>query len=162
MNYKKRKRIRAIGKILFVLYIGFVVWFLIFSDWYGRTGGMQEYHYNLELFKEIRRFWDYRQQVGYFAMFTNLFGNVMIFLPFGFFLPMASRYRSFFSTMFASFVLSLCVEIFQFITRVGSFDVDDLLLNTIGGIVGHILFVICDAVGRHNDYKKKNRQRRRR
>lgn len=162
MNYKKRKRIRAIGKILFVLYIGFVVWFLIFSDWYGRTGEMQEYHYNLELFKEIKRFWDYRQQVGYFAMLTNLFGNVMIFLPFGFFLPMASRYRSFFSTMFASFVLSLCVEVFQFITRVGSFDVDDLLLNTIGGIVGHILFVVCDAVGRHNDYKKKNRQRRRR
>lgn len=161
MSYKSRKRVRAIGKIMFILYVGFIVWFLIFSDWYGRTGIMQEYHYNLELFKEIKRFWDYREQVGYFSMIINLLGNVVIFIPFGIFLPMASRYRSFFTTMFASFGLSLCVEVFQFITRVGSFDVDDLLLNTIGGIAGHILFVICDAVGRHNDYKKKNRQRRR-
>ena len=161
MSYKSRKRVRAIGKVLFILYVGFIVWFLIFSDWYGRTGVMQDYHYNLELFKEIHRFWDYREQVGFVTMFTNLFGNVLIFVPFGIFLPMASRYRSFFSTLFAGFGLSLCVEIFQFITRVGSFDVDDLLLNTIGGIMGHILFVTCEAVGRRNDYKKKNRQRRR-
>ena len=161
MSYKSRKKIRAIGKILFVLYVGFVIWFLIFSDWYGRTGTMQEYHYNLELFKEIKRFWNYRKQVGYLAMFTNLFGNVLIFVPFGFFLPMASKYRSFFSTMFAGFGLSLCVEVFQFITRVGSFDVDDLLLNTIGGIVGHIIYEIFGAVGRRNAYKKKNRQYRR-
>lgn len=161
MSYKSRKRIRTIGKILFVAYVGFVIWFLIFSDWYGRTGEMQEYHYNLELFKEIKRFWDYREQVGYFAMFTNLFGNVIIFMPFGFFLPMASRYRSSISTLFASFGLSLCVEVFQFITKVGSFDVDDLLLNTIGGVIGHMLFVICDFVGRENDYKRKKRQHRR-
>lgn len=160
MSYKSKKRTRAIGKVLFVLYVGFIIWFLIFSDWYGRIGEMQDYHYNLELFKEIKRFWDYREQVGYFAMFTNLFGNVIIFVPFGIFLPMASRYRSFFSTMFASFGLSLCVEVFQFVTKVGSFDVDDLLLNTIGGILGHILYVLCEAVGRHNDNKKKNRQRR--
>lgn len=146
---------------MFILYVGFIIWFLIFSDWYGRTGVMQEYHYNLKLFKEIKRFWDYREQVGYFSMIINLLGNVVIFIPFGIFLPMASRYRSIFTTLFASFGLSLCVEVFQFIARVGSFDVDDLLLNTIGGIAGHILYVICDAVGRHNDYKKKSKQRRR-
>lgn len=161
MSYKSRKRIRIFGKILFILYVGFIVWFLIFSDWYGRTGVMQEYHYNLELFKEIKRFWDYKKQIGYLSMFINLFGNVMVFIPLGIFLPMASRYRSFFTTMFAGFVLSLCIEVFQFITRVGSFDVDDLLLNTIGGVIGHIIFVICDTVGRYNGYKKKNRQRRR-
>lgn len=46
---------------------------------------MQEYHYNLVLFKEIKRFWNYRGQLGAFATFTNLFGNIVIFLPFGFF-----------------------------------------------------------------------------
>ena len=146
MNAKKRKRIRILGKILFVLYVIFIIYFLIFSDWYGRTGEMQEYHYNLELFKEIRRFWEYRDQVGMFAMFTNLLGNVVIFVPFGFFMPMASRYRSFFSTVFYSFGLSLCVETFQLLTKVGSFDVDDLLLNTIGGLVGYLIFSMCAAV----------------
>lgn len=161
MNAKKRKRIRILGKILFVLYVIFIIYFLIFSDWYGRTGEMQEYHYNLELFKEIRRFWEYRDQVGMFAMFTNLFGNVVIFVPFGFFMPMASRYRSFFSTVFYSFGLSLCVETFQLLTKVGSFDVDDLLLNTIGGLVGYLIFSMCAAVRRRNDHKKKTKNRRR-
>ena len=145
MNSKSRKRIRILGKILFVLYIIFIIYFLIFSDWYGRTGEMQEYHYNLVLFKEIKRFWEYRDQVGMFAMFTNLFGNVIIFMPFGFFMPMASKYRSLFSTVFYSFGLSLCVETFQLVTKVGSFDVDDMFLNTLGGIAGYIC--VCMAKG---------------
>ena len=126
MNSKSRKRIRILGKILFVLYIIFIIYFLIFSDWYGRTGEMQEYHYNL-----------------------------------GFFMPMASKYRSLFSTVFYSFGLSLCVETFQLVTKVGSFDVDDLLLNTIGGLAGYILFIICAAIRRRHVYKKKNNHRRR-
>ena len=161
MNSKSRKRIRILGKILFVLYIIFIIYFLIFSDWYGRTGEMQEFLYVLVLFKEIKRFWEYRDQVGMFAMFTNLFGNVIIFMPFGFFMPMASKYRSLFSTVFYSFGLSLCVETFQLVTKVGSFDVDDLLLNTIGGLAGYILFIICAAIRRRHVYKKKNNHRRR-
>ena len=148
MNSRKRKALRGLGKVLFVLYIGFLIYFLIFSDWYGRTGEMQEYHYNLVLFKEIKRFWQYRHQLGFFAMFTNLFGNVIIFIPFGFFLPMASKYRSW------SFGLSLCVETFQLLTKVGSFDVDDILLNTIGGVAGHIIFVICVAIRRRHVRKR--------
>ena len=72
MSFKRNKRIRFLGKILFVLYIVFIIYFLIFSDWYGRTGEMEEYHYNLVLFKEIKRFWNYREQVGMFAMLGSL------------------------------------------------------------------------------------------
>lgn len=159
MNLKTRKRIRALGKILFVLYVFFIIYFLIFSDWYGRTGVYTDYHYNLVLFKEIKRFWEYRDQVGFFAMFTNLFGNVIIFIPFGFFLPMASRRRSLSATVFYSFGLSLCVETFQLISKVGSFDVDDILLNTLGGLAGYIVFVICAAIRRRNDSHKKKKKK---
>ncbi len=156
MNYKNKKRIRLLGKVCFILYIGFIIYFLIFSDWYGRTTtGMEEYHYNLVLFKEIKRFWEYRHQVGLFAMFTNLFGNVLIFMPFGFFMPMASKYHSFFSALFWSFSLSLGVESFQLVSKVGCFDVDDILLNTIGGALGYVVFVICAAIRRRYVKKKK-------
>ncbi len=161
MSFKQSKRIRIFGKILFVLYIIFIIYFLIFSDWYGRTGEMQEYHYNLVLFKEIKRFWNYRDQVGQFAMFTNLFGNVIIFMPFGFFMPMASRYRSCFSAVFYSFGLSLCVETFQLLTKVGSFDVDDLLLNTIGGLAGYVIFAVCAVIRRRYADKEKTGHGRR-
>lgn len=161
MNFRQSKRIRIFGKILFVLYIVFIIYFLIFSDWYGRTGEMQEYRYNLVLFREIRRFWNYRDQIGLFAMFTNLFGNVIIFMPFGFFMPMASRYRSCFSAVFYSFGLSLCVETFQLLTRVGSFDVDDLLLNTVGGLAGYVIFAICAVIRSRYVNKEKAGHRRR-
>lgn len=157
MSRKQVKRTRTLGKVLFVLYIVFLLYFLIFSDWYGRTGVGEEYRYNLILFKEIRRFIAYREMLGSFAVFTNLFGNILIFLPYGFFISMASRSRGFFMTLFYSFGLSLCVEVFQLLARVGSFDVDDLLLNTVGGILGYVLFVICNGI-RRNYYG--NRQKR--
>lgn len=155
MNAKKKRRLRVLGKILFILYIVFVVYFLIFSDWYGRIGEMQEYHYNLVLFHEIRRFWKYRHQLGMFAVYTNLFGNIGIFIPFGFFMPMASKYRSFLATTMNSLLLSLFVEFIQLFTKAGSFDVDDLLLNTLGGILGYIIFAVCNAIRRKYDTQRK-------
>ena len=158
MSKKKAKKVRALGKVLFVLYIGFLIYFLFLSDWYGREGVMEEYRYNLELFKEIRRFIVYREQLGVFVVFSNLFGNILIFMPFGFFISMASRARSFFMALFNSLGLSLCVEVLQLVTRVGSFDVDDILLNTIGGVLGYIVFVICNLI-RRKCYVRKGKKR---
>lgn len=158
MNQKQVKRFRILGRVLFVLYMFFLLYFLIFSDWYGRTDISREYRYNLVLFKEIKRFIEYREELGAFAVFTNLFGNILIFMPYGFFISMASRSRGFFMTLFYSFGLSLCVETFQILTKVGSFDVDDLLLNTLGGVLGYILFLICNGIRRkHYGYGKKRR-----
>lgn len=158
MSKKQAKKVRALGKVLFVLYIGFLIYFLFLSDWYGREGVMEEYRYNLELFKEIRRFIVYREQLGVFVVFSNLFGNILIFMPFGFFISMASTSSSFFKALFNSLGLSLCVEVLQLVTRVGSFDVDDILLNTIGGVLGYIVFVICNLI-RRKCYVRKGKKR---
>ena len=91
MNQRQVKRTRTVGKILFVLYIFFLLYFLIFSDWYGRSGIGEEYRCNLVLFKEIRRFVEYRETLGLFAVFTNLFGNILIFVPYGFFIDVYKR-----------------------------------------------------------------------
>lgn len=148
MSRKKEKRFRALGKVLFVVYIIFLIYFLCFSEWYGRIGITEEYRYNLELFKEIKRFINYREELGMFAVFTNLFGNILIFVPYGFFVAMASKYRGFWKTFLYSFGLCLGVEIFQLVTRVGSFDVDDILLNTLGGVIGYIVFAIFGIITR--------------
>lgn len=158
MKARERKRLRILGKLLFVLYIGFLFYFLILADWYGRGGQLQDYQYNLVLFQEIKRFWNYRQQIGWVA-YANLFGNVLIFMPFGFFMPMASRYRSFFLTLVYSFGLSFVVEVFQLVAKVGSFDVDDLLLNTLGGVAGYIFFMICNTVRRWHDADRTRKRR---
>lgn len=158
MSQLREKRMRMLGKVLFVAYLAFLVYFLIFSDWYGRGGETDGYRYNLILFQEIRRFWDNQATLGTFVVFANLFGNILIFMPLGFFVPMASKYKSFFASLLCTFGLSLGVEIFQLLTKVGSFDVDDLLLNTIGGVTGHIIFIIFYALRRMNAKRKDRRK----
>lgn len=158
MSRRKTKILRALGKVLFLLYIGFLIYFLFLAEWYGRTGISEEYRYNLELFREIKRFITYREQLGMFAVSANLAGNILIFVPYGFFISMASKSRGFFKTLFFSMGLSLCVEITQLFTRVGSFDVDDILLNTIGGVIGYIIFSICNRIRRRHHVR--NREKR--
>ena len=154
MSGRKKKIFRAVGKVLFLLYVVFLIYFLFLAEWYGRTGISEGYRYNVELFREIKRFIIYREQLGAFAVFANLAGNILIFVPYGFFISVASRERGFFKTLFFSMGLSLCVEIIQLFTRVGSFDVDDILLNTIGGVLGYIIFLICNGIRRKHDVRK--------
>ena len=157
MNATKTRQYRIIAKILFWIYIGFVFYFLLISEIYGRTGEMQEYHYNFVLFQEIMRFWNYREQLGIFPVFANLAGNILIFIPFGFFVPMSRERKSILATTIGAFLLSLVIESIQLYTRVGCFDVDDLLLNTLGGVTGYIIFTTSYWMRR--DYGEKRRKR---
>lgn len=80
-------------------------------------------------------------------MFLNIFGNVLAFMPFWLFLPVIwVRTRHWYITVLLSFAMSLLVETMQLVGKVGSFDVDDLLLNTIGGFAGYIIFVLARGV----------------
>ena len=97
----------------------------------------------------------YRKQLGLMAVVTNLFGNVIGFLPFGFILPVIlDKMRSGWLIVLAGFGLSVTVEVIQLITKVGCFDVDDMILNTAGAALGYLLFVICDHL-RRKIYGKK-------
>ena len=63
------------------------------------------------------------------------------FLPFGFIVPvMHKKMESFWKVSLLGFMFSLCVETIQLITKVGCFDVDDLMLNTLGAMIGYGAF----------------------
>lgn len=158
MRKKQARWIRFLGKVMFVFYIGFLFYFLCFAEWYGRTGDLGAYRYNLVPFKEIKRFWEYREVLGTFTVFANLFGNILIFIPYGFLISMFTQAGRFSRSFFWSLALCIGVEIFQLITRVGSFDVDDLILNTLGGILGWLLFEICNTIRRRIYVRKQEKQ----
>ena len=85
----------------------------------------------------------YREQIGMVYFAINLLGNVVVFMPFGFLVPILGRKkRKFWFTALASFELSLSVECIQLITKTGCFDVDDIFLNTIGGILGYLVYAL--------------------
>lgn len=150
MREKTKKQIRRVGIFLFMVYMGMLVYFLFFAESYGRVGELErEYRYNLILFREIRRFWVYRNQVGVLAMALNIFGNVIGFIPFGYIIPVINhRFRNWLLITVSGFSLSLCVETAQLVFRVGSFDVDDLMLNTLGALLGYVFFWICNEIRR--------------
>jgi glycopeptide antibiotics resistance protein len=131
-----------VGRVLFMIYLAGLCYFLFFAENYGRVTGLEKYRYNLVPFKEIERFWKYRRELGMYS-FHNLAGNILGFVPAGFFIPMLWRdKKGFFFTVCLTFQMSLLAEIVQLIFRVGSFDVDDLLLNTFGGMLGYLLLIL--------------------
>ena len=142
-----RQRIITIGWILFYIYILLLSYFLFFSERYGR--GLQTQEYNLKLFKEIKRFIKYREQIGWEGFIVNICGNVLAFMPFGFLLPLLNRaYRKFYIKAVLSILFSLIVETVQLLLKVGVFDVDDILMNSLGGILGYIVFMVIHAIHR--------------
>lgn len=140
-------RNQKLGWVFFLAYLALLVYFLFFAESLDRDWVRREYAYNLELFREIKRFYVYREQVGMKAFFLNVFGNVLAFVPYGFFLPVVSRRsKKWWNTILLSFGFSLCVELIQLAFRVGSFDVDDILLNTIGGVLGYVGYRIVQHI----------------
>ena len=140
---RKTEPVRRLEILLFIAYLAILCYFLFFAETMGRTVTEREYHYNLMPLKEIKRFWTYRHSLGFWSVCLNLFGNVAAFLPFGMFLPrLYPKCRKFFLTALFSFELSLCVELIQLVGKVGSFDVDDILLNTLGGAFGYLCYSI--------------------
>ena len=106
---------------MFAVYILALIYFLFFAERYGQMSFEErEYHYNLVLFQEIKRFWTYREQLGTWAVMANLLGNIIGFVPFGFIPPViSSNARGFFFITFSGFALSLCVEIAQTYYKTG-------------------------------------------
>ena len=71
---------------------------------------------------------------------SNIGGNIILFMPFGFFLPLLWRnYRSGHKIAIAGMCLSTMIEISQLFIHRGT-DVDDVILNTIGTCVGYLVF----------------------
>ncbi|MDO4321240.1 MAG: VanZ family protein [Lachnospiraceae bacterium] len=136
-----RKSIKISGACLFFVYMAGLIYFLFLSEEYGRGAAGMAYNYNLCPFREIRRYLTYWEILGFRAVFLNLAGNVIGFMPFGALLPILSRnVRKAWKAVLLSFEVSALIEVSQLIFQVGCFDVDDIILNTLGGLLGYIVF----------------------
>lgn len=68
---------------------------------------------------------------------TNIGGNILLFSPLGFLVPIiVPKIRGARQTATIAFGVSLSLELIQLLTGLGGFDVDDLLLNVLGGMIG--------------------------
>jgi glycopeptide antibiotics resistance protein len=150
IEFKGKKLVVAISYFLFLLYIGIAAILLFFSSYrqevrFGRNEVFTEY--NLVPFHTIMNYINATGYINTSIVITNLAGNILAFMPLGFFLPLLfRRYLKFRKTLFIVIASTLTVECLQYIFRVGSFDVDDLILNTVGGILGFLVFKVVSLV----------------
>jgi len=91
----------------------------------------------LEVYKSIN-------EHNYFDYFIyNFLGNIILFIPFGIYLPLIFKKMNGLSkTLLCGFAISITIEIIQFPLHRGS-DIDDLWLNTLGVILGFLLYRCC-------------------
>jgi glycopeptide antibiotics resistance protein len=124
---------REICSLFFIIYILILFYVVTFQDVnYGESNFMP--------FREM-----FRYDIGSKLFMHNIVGNLLLFVPFGLFVSYYLRSKGPFIIIILSFISSLAIEITQYkIGRV--FDVDDVILNIIGGFLGYLLYVIIDSV----------------
>ena len=128
---------------LFLLYLASLIYLLFLSQ-------MREVTYNninLTPFKTIRMLFEYYfvyHQFSFWYWFSNFFGNMFLLAPFGFLLPIVLKRRMHPAAILCSSGLfSLLIEACQFAFQVGEADVDDLILNVVGALIGYAIFRFC-------------------
>ena len=98
---------------------------------------------NLVPFTEIMRY-----KMGTDAFKLNVIGNILIFLPFGYFVSNYVKANKISHILIISVITSFTVEFVQhYIGR--SFDIDDILLNVVGSILGFLLYIALNAIEKH-------------
>ena len=76
----------------------------------------------------------------------SLLGNFALFIPFGLFIPrLFERYRRFVKFILLAFAILISIETFQVLTLRGSFDVDDIILNLAGAVIGFYIARIAKS-----------------
>ncbi|WP_153736178.1 VanZ family protein [Aquibacillus halophilus] len=126
---------------IFLLYLSSLFYLLFFSGYRHSVQGLIDY--NLVPFKSIVNYILAFDGFSFYLLKDNFFGNINAFVPFGLLLPtLFERLRSIKTIIIISFFMSLSIEITQIVFRVGSFDVDDTILNTTGAIVGYGIYCL--------------------
>ncbi len=89
-------------------------------------------------FKEI-----FRYDLGTPKFIKNIIGNIIMFIPFGFFASYFLKSKKISIPLILTIILTTTIETVQYyIGRV--FDIDDIILNIVGGILGYLLFITMD------------------
>lgn len=122
----------TVGYTLLLLYWMFIG--------FGRTHlPYPGYQYNLIPFHTIKMYMLYADHFNAKNWAINVVGNIAVFMPFGLSVPYLRKMSGFrFILLFV--VILLMLECLQLISQRGSFDVDDLLLNTAGAMLGYGMY----------------------
>ena len=120
----------------FCLLMGYVFLVLCTTIFYREETFEKRYY--------LQPLWSYG--VLYNKLLAQIIMNVFLFIPIGFLVGGALKKKHLWNALGFGFVLSLFIEVTQLISTRGVFNVDDIIHNTLGCVIGFICFVLCYKV----------------
>lgn len=133
-NNEKLVFYKEFSNLLFIIYILLLYELLTRSELNHNSG------FNLAPFTEM-----FRYPIGSKGFYFNVVGNIVMFIPFGYFISTYIKPKKMLPILLVSVISSTTVEFVQ--SCIGrSFDVDDILLNAVGALIGFLLYVSFNAI----------------
>lgn len=119
--------------LCFIIYILLLYYIVTFQDNnYGTN--------NFIPFKEI-----FRYNVSSRLFIRNVLGNILLFVPFGLFVSHYIKNKKMYPILLISVLVSCSIEFAQ--TKIGrTADIDDVILNTLGGVIGYFIYKFSDKL----------------
>ncbi len=145
MKKVRRNKQHSVARIFFIAYCVVMLW-LLFGQRMNQQPSAKSMNLipldTLKLYANLMQ-----SNSGYLVRhaYVNLVGNVVMFIPLGIFLPQIwVKLRGFFKVLALTALIVIVVEGLQYLTALGSCDIDDIILNIPGAMLGYIFWsVFC-------------------
>lgn len=137
MKKTKKRPSKNLTRFLFILYLIVLTWVILFKmelD-FSLLKNMNYRSINLIPFAES-------VTINGKTDISEILLNVIVFIPFGIYISMLHKPWNFIQKIIPIFCVSLLYEVLQYAFAIGGSDITDLIGNTLGGIIGMILFFI--------------------
>lgn len=132
----KHKRFQIHKELIYLISIVYILCLFHVVTFQDSNYGVS----NFVPFKEI-----FRYSIGSDKFIKNVMGNIVLFIPYGFLASYFLNNKKLSIISILTIIVSLTIESVQYyIGRV--FDIDDIILNLLGGIIGFLFFVGIDAI----------------
>ncbi len=123
----------------------FVFAFLLYSLLLFYVVTFQDVNYGTNNFIPFHEI--FRYEFGSVYFLHNVLGNIILFVPFGYFVSHIMASKKPYAMFIIAIITSVVIEFTQL--KIGrTFDVDDIILNLIGAFLGYIVYLFIDLLER--------------
>lgn len=137
-------KIRRTTRFVFFVYLLILIWIVLFKMSFSLADLPRYRVLDLDPFHDA---------LNHPIRTKEVISNVIIFIPFGILISMLKCKKGVLAKIIPIFLTSLSFEALQYVFSIGSTDINDLITNTVGGIVGIIIFWIFKKIFRKNAEK---------
>lgn len=148
----KKKIISVLFYVIAIFYIFLMLDLFIRFRFIFVTNRLMVRSYNLIPFYTVREYLFDNLELSKSTIIQNLVGNIALFIPYGMYIQVLRHNKRFGSNLLIVLLTSAAIEIIQFVFAVGACDIDDIILNFAGGLIGVLGFKILHGV--FKDYEK--------